>query len=298
MITRYYLKSIIKRIAFYTLALMVSSIIVSCGDDEPSSNVVDLTNAKETNDGYYDGLLYYKLTSYSEAKVTKCNPEAIEVDIPGKVALNGKTYSVSAIDNEAFYKRKNLTKVIIPNSVTSIGDDAFKECNNLTNVKIGEGVISIGNQAFYGCFALTNVNIPNSVTSIGYGAFYGCRTLNSIIIPNSVTSIGSVTFMHCTGLTNVSLGKSVTTIGYGAFWYCSSLTTVTIPSSVIEIDREAFADCSKLSSVTCMAITPPRLPWGFGGYSTHCDKLLVPKSSVEAYKSSRWNEAFSQIVGI
>jgi len=280
MITCYYMRGKIqcltKRIAYSILALIISSMIVSCGNDEPSSNIVDLTNAKETNNGYYDGLLYYKLISYSEAKITKCNPEAIEVDIPEKVALNGKQYSISTIDNKAFYNHKELTKVIIPNSVTSIGTEAFSECDKLTIVKMSEGVISIGDLAFYECHALINVNIPNSVTSIGVGSF-----------------------SDCDGLTNVSLGKSVTTIGIGAFLNCYNLTNVTLPSSVTSIGAWTFGYCSNLSSITCMAIKPPIIIDDEGRISNKIiNKLLVPKSSVEAYKSSSWNEAFLEIVGI
>ena len=137
---------------------------MSCGDDEPQygkDTVVDLSNATETNYGYYDGLLYFKLISYDEATVTKCNTEAVDVQIPAKVKLNGNTYSVRIIGPEAFYWCTGLQNVDIPNTVTNIGFEAFYNCYSLENVNIGNSVTTIGELAFYNCSRLKNIKCSN-----------------------------------------------------------------------------------------------------------------------------------------
>ncbi len=112
-------------------------------------------------------------------------------------------YSVTTIDNSAFYDCNNLTNVTISDSVTTIGDGAFSLCNNLTSVTIGDSVTEISSSAFESCPNLTNVSIGDNVTTIAYNAFYNCKSLASIIIPDSVTEIGNYAFNACTKLTDV-----------------------------------------------------------------------------------------------
>ena len=85
--------------------------------------------------------------------------------ISGSVACAGAmeipfTYGgerVTGIGELAFYKRTELTSVLIPEGVTSIGDNAFQGCNKLTSVEIPDTVKSIGELAFYNCSSLKNI---------------------------------------------------------------------------------------------------------------------------------------------
>lgn len=56
------------------------------------------------------------------------------VAIPSSVTYEGKTYSVTAIDEKAFYYCKGLTGVTIPESVKKIGANAFRNCAALTTL--------------------------------------------------------------------------------------------------------------------------------------------------------------------
>ncbi|MBP5776630.1 MAG: leucine-rich repeat protein [Prevotella sp.] len=170
--------------------------------------------------------------------------------IPKSITYNGKTYSVTSIDYEAFYDCSALTSITIPNSVTSIGNRAFKGCSGLTSVSIPNSVTSIGDGVFSGCSGLTSVTIPNSVTSIGGFAFSGCSALKSVTIPNSVTEIGGSAFQSCSALTSVTIPNSVTSIGNWAFKGCKKLTAITISNRVTSIGESTFSDCIKLTSVT------------------------------------------------
>ena len=122
-----------------------------------------------------------------------------DIEIPESVIYNGKTYTVTAIGNYAFYNRylsTALNCITIPNTVTSIGAYAFYCCSGLTSITIPASIVFLGSHAFQYCYGLTNVRIPDSVTSIGESAFSTCG-LSSIIIGNSVESIGANAFDGC-----------------------------------------------------------------------------------------------------
>lgn len=142
--------------------------------------------------------------------------------------------------------------------------------------------------------SVKQVIIGNGVTTIGSSAFSDCFSLTSLTIPNSVTTIGSSAFAGCFSLTSVTIGNSVTTIGHGAFSGCSSLTSVTIPNSVTIIGYYAFSGCKNVKQITSEAVTPPICSAGsFERVNTNECKLIVPKSSVDAYKRAYgWRNFF------
>ena len=200
-------------------------------------------------------------------------------NLKGRVVL---LKSLRDIKPRAFYKRKGVTAVEIPNSVTDIGKSAFAGCTSLVSVTIGNSVMHIDDNAFKDCAALTSIIIPNSVTDIGESAFDRCASITSVVIPRSVRSIGAGAFGGCSALTSLTVAEgnpkyhsagnclietetkmlvkgcdnsiipndgSVKHIGYVAFSECNSLTSVTIPYGVTSIDSFAFNGCTSLSCV-------------------------------------------------
>ena len=131
--------------------------------------------------------LYYNITGENTVEVTYVESGdgngdffSGNINIPRRISTGGKTYTVTAIGDYAFYNCKNLTSVTIPEGVTSIGIQAFSGCYGLTSITIPSSVTSIGDWAFWNCSGLTSITIPSSVTSIGQGAFFGCDGLTSI----------------------------------------------------------------------------------------------------------------------
>ena len=185
--------------------------------------------------------------------------------------------------------------LITISGLTVIDDDVFRNCIGLTSVTIGNGVTSIGVQVFKGCNSLTSVTIGNGVTSIGGVIFADCSGLTSIMIPDSVTKIGSGAFSGCSGLTSIMIPDSVTKIDSYLFKNCNSLTSIVIPDSVTLIDDSAFLGCYKLTSITLKSATPPTL--SSGAIPTTIEKIIVPKSTINAYKAATgWSAYASKIV--
>ena len=228
------------------VSLTAQMMMVSCSTDDGESSgekddkaykTIVLGSDSYTKDGYFDGLLYYKITSNSDMTVilSKAESSAQNVEIPKYVIINGEKYAVTEIGSEVFdnmYPPYNgLKSIIIPNSVTTIGYAAFRSCEKLKSLTIPNSVTSIGSSSFSGCSGLTSLTIPNSVTSIGNYAFSGCSGLTSLTIPNSVTSIGESAFYGCSGLTSLTIPNSVTSIGESAFYGCSGLTSINVDSN-------------------------------------------------------------------
>lgn len=210
------------------------------------------------------GTLYFTITN-ANSKTVKVvnnwndnNKPTGDLVIPATVSNGGKTYSVTAIDEDAFRNCIGLTSVTISNSVTYIGDNAFYLCYSLTSVIIPNSVTTIGKGAFQ-FSGLTSVTIPNSVTIITNDAFSYCHGLTSVTIPNSVTTIESDAFCECNSLKSINIPNSITTIGDRAFKYCDSLISITFPSSVTSIGDYAFYYCDGLSTVTFEGTTPPSI---------------------------------------
>lgn len=195
-----------------------------------------------------------------------------EVVIPESVIYNEIPYTVTEIENEAFYGCGNLTSVTIPNTITYIGTNAFACCSGLTSISIPNSVLIIGSGAFDGTIwdnnqtegllyidkflykykgdmpENTSITIEEGTRGIAGGAFKDCENLTSVTIPNSVKSIGYNAFYGCSGLTSISIPNSVKIISGYAFYGCRGLTSLVIPNSVTIIGGKAFENCSSLYS--------------------------------------------------
>ena len=188
-----------------------------------------------------------------------------DVNIPSTVTYNGVTYSVTAIDEYAFFGSNTMTSVTIPESITKIGRVAFGRCDGLTNVTIPSSVTSIGRGLFHYCYGLNSISVESGNTC--YDSRDNCNAIietatntlitgcKSSIIPNTVTTIGEEAFQYCIGLTgDLNIPNSVTKIGSDSFYGCTGLTSVTIPNSVTSINSYAFYGCTGLTKVNIFDI--------------------------------------------
>ena len=206
---------------------------------------------------------YQYILSDGKATLTKYDGLGGNVVIPS--TLDG--YPVTAIGNNAFKDKTNITAVTVPEGVTSIAQNAFKNCSNLETVTLPSTIETVGENAFYGCDKISAVNVADiakwcAVSFYDYSSnplalgdnfdklYVGGELVHELVIPEGVTSIGNSAFELCQGLTSVSLPSTLTSIGDGAFEYCSSLQSITIPEGVTTIEGGAFFKCSNLETVT------------------------------------------------
>ena len=110
-------------------------------------NITDATNKTVA--------VTYKGTSYSQY----FNEYTGSVVILESVTYNGKTYSVTSIEECAFEGCSGLTSITILDGVKSIAEHAFYNCSNVKSLYISSTIESIGIYAFGGCNNILDIKI-------------------------------------------------------------------------------------------------------------------------------------------
>ena len=199
---------------------------------------------------FTDGTFSYTVTDVANSYVSITKDGSLcptgDLIIPETASNEGVTYTVTTIQNMAFFNCGGIVSLTIPNTVTDIGDLAFQNCTGLTgDLTLPESITSIGDYAFVNCSGLTgDLIFPELISSIGRDTFTGCSGLTGLIIPDSVTSIGVSAFNRCTGLTYIIIPASVTSIGSSAFYNCNSIESITVnwelPGDIVAIEPSVF----------------------------------------------------------
>ena len=195
------------------------------------------------------------------------------VVIKSSITIAGVTYTVTKIDELAFYDCDEMTAVEIPNSVKTIEGRAFLRCDGLTSVNIPQSVERIGTMAFSICEKLTSFVIPNSVISIGAAAFESTawyesqpdgllykdnvlldikeeKPVGSVNVAEGTRMIAGGVFSFCYDITSISIPNTVKHIGEEAFMLCDKLEYVTLPNNLNVIEDELFMSCQSLKELT------------------------------------------------
>lgn len=176
--------------------------------------------------------IFYNIVSETDktVEVTNDNPYGNtylgNVVIPETVENGGKSYTVVAIGEQAFYDSAKLRSVAIPSTVSRIGASAFSDCQIIDNIELPDAITEIPDRAFYGCGQLSYVNIPEGVTSIGDYAFSECASLTDRILPDGLLSIGAGAFSGCMAFTEVYIPASCEQISDLAFYACMNLIAI------------------------------------------------------------------------
>ena len=96
-----------------------------------------------------DGVLCYEIRN-AGAVVTAFRGTAATVVIPGQL----DTVPVTGVGAKAFLSRKQLRRVILPDTVEEIGDWAFAYCENLKEIELPNRHIRFGKSVFLNCTSL------------------------------------------------------------------------------------------------------------------------------------------------
>ena len=161
------------------------------------------------------------------------------ITIPSNVTHNNVNYTVTSVDNEAFYEQKGMHTVILPSTVTIIDTAAFYESS------VEHIVMPNVTHILYGAFTdalLSSVDIPECIVEIGEKAFEGNTRLRQVDIPSSITVLSRYVFASCHNLSVVNLPEHIVSIEDMAFYSCNQLKKITIPPEVAYIGCDAFTD--------------------------------------------------------
>ena len=119
------------------------------------------------------------------------NKKAKTIIISATVKINGATYKVTKLADNAFKGNKTVTKVTVGSNIKSIGKNAFSGATKLKTVTVGKKVTKIGSNAFKGCKKLKTITIKSTkLTSktVSKNAFKGISKEATIKVPKKKLS--------------------------------------------------------------------------------------------------------------
>ena len=121
----------------------------------------------------------------------------------GDDAVVSVPYGTKSIAKKAFYKRKHLTHVRLPETIQTIGERAFSHCKRLEEINLPQSLRYIGESAFSDCssalkeFGLKSIEIPSGVRTIPRFCFACSFNLKKVVIQNGVQHIDDYAFHGC-----------------------------------------------------------------------------------------------------
>ena len=264
-----------------------TAIITAITEDGLFTDQCEVTvDGDETHDSVIlDGLIYEIDHDSGSATVIGRDDSTIkDVSVPDTITVDGDSYDVTAIDEEAF-KMESIKSIKIGSKVKSIGKHAFYMCKSLSSVTGGNNITTIENGAFRMCSALKQIVIPANVTEIKYQTFSGCSVLEKVTFAGKkIKTIGDNAFYNCKKLKTISTCENLVTIGVSAFENCASLSKFTITAKVRKILMKAFKGCKALKTFTFKGTSLTSV--GQYAFQNVYSKVTfkIPSSKMSAYK--------------
>lgn len=181
----------------------------------------------------------YKITNTDNKKLSVeyvgSKEKNAKIKIPATVKIDGKTYKVTSVGEDAFKGKDSVKEIVIGKNINKIGNNTFLNCKNLKKIEFGNSVVNIGESAFSGCKSLTEIKLPNKLKKIGKRAFSSCKNLKQVTIGAGVTLIGEEAFCNCKKLTKVFINsKKVKSVGKNAFKNISGNAKIKVPDSKLK----------------------------------------------------------------
>ena len=169
---------------------------------------------------------------------------------------------VIGVGEKAFYDKRDMKAVSLPDTIEAFGDFAFSGCQMLKTVRIGPMVKRVGKHAFVNCKDLADIEVDaqNESFHSSNGVLYTkspagvvCRlqyaTRDEVVLPTDVVSVAQEAFLYNVELKRILLNDKLEDIGESAFSMCPSLEAITLPASVKKLGSSAFYACTNLKSV-------------------------------------------------
>ena len=97
--------------------------------------------------------------------------------------------TIHKIGPQAFYGRKDLERIEIPDNIAEVGSYAFSHCSNLKTVTFSNANCTIGAGCFYSCTLLSMVKLPELLDEIRMNTFAECKALEALDVPDAVKRV-------------------------------------------------------------------------------------------------------------
>lgn len=132
------------------------------------------------------------------------------------------------------------------------------------------------------------ISAPNTETGLN-SVFYSSIDWGD----GTVNDMASHTYVSA-GTYTVIISGFQNSIPSDAFSFNTEIKSAVLPSSITHICTGAFDECSNFTSIVIYAITPPILD-SFA-LPRNIEEILVPASSVDAYKAAEGFSSFADII--
>lgn len=198
---------------------------------------------------------------------------AASVVIPSTIEYGNRTFSVTEIWENAFYRQK-VSSITLPEKLTKIYGAAFAE-TAITSINFPSTLTELAEAALCSMPLVKSITIPNSVKKIPHSLVAGCKSLTTVVLPQNVTEMGKGVFQDCIALTSVTLPQNITEIPESTFEGCKSLAKVDIPSSVKKFDQLCFYGCTALKTLP-MGENVTEIGWRSFGNCKGLTSIVVP----------------------
>lgn len=132
-----------------------------------------------TNQGKVKKKKVYGATMQYVAPIEKTK----SVEIPDTVKVDGVTYKVTSISNNAFANNKKVTKITIGKNVKTIGDSAFKNCKKLSSIVVKTSKLkTVGDNVLQGIHKKAVISVPQKKLTVYKELFKGKGQANTVKI--------------------------------------------------------------------------------------------------------------------
>lgn len=201
-------------------------------------------------------------------------------------SIDGVLYTKDGSILERYPSGKAGEEFHVPDEVRGIQVDAFWDTKTKT-ITMGDNVVALGNGAFEMNDNLEKIVLSKNIKEIPISAFFSDENLKTIELPESLEAIRNDAFMGCNSLTEITIPEGVDSIEDETFYNCLMLKNVVLPTATKYVGENAFYGCIGLDSLVVNAVTPPTCGNNpFSGIDESNVLLIVPSSSVEAYKAA------------
>ena len=208
----------------------------------------------------------YIVNDMGEAVLQVYQENDKDVVLPETVEIDGKTYPLTTIDENAFTwtspAYSEIESIKISKNIKSINSKAFRCLSKLKKFIVDDEnkFFTTIDDALYSSDKKTIIKYPQGKDSniarvysyaetISPYAFYGCSKLEEIKAYDNIKNIGGYAFGECESLRKFTVPEGVTELKNGTFHYCSNLEELNLPSTLKYFNRYIINACYSLKEI-------------------------------------------------